>query len=127
MNNLLSNAIKFTPENGDGKGQGPHHHRTRRQLHLSRRESGRHGHRHCSGRTEKTSSEVLSNQTRIQYQQQGWGIGLSLVQRLVTIHKGTIELKSELQHGSTFRILLNVDAKAFDRQSSSPTTKSLYC
>lgn len=117
MNNLLSNAIKFTPENGEVKvkasiitGQEDNY----TYLDVRVADTG-------IGIAQEEQKNIFQKfyQTKQGYNtnNKGWGIGLSLVQRLVTIHKGTIELKSELQHGSTFRILLNVDAKAFDRQS----------
>ena len=43
----------------------------------------------------------------------GWGIGLSLVKRLVALHKGHITVKSKVNQGSTFHILLNVSSQAY--------------
>lgn len=117
MNNLLSNAIKFTPENGEVKvkasiitGQDDNY--TYLDVRVSDTGIG-------IAKEEQKNIFQRFYQTKRGYNanSKGWGIGLSLVQRLVTIHKGKIELESELRHGSTFRVLLNVDAKAFDRQS----------
>ncbi|MGI6242287.1 MAG: two-component regulator propeller domain-containing protein [Prevotella sp.] len=117
MNNLLSNAIKFTPENGEVKvkasiitGQDDDY--TYLDVRVS--DTG-------IGIAPEEQDRIFQKfyQTKRGYNanSKGWGIGLSLVQRLVTIHKGSIKLKSELRHGSTFRVLLNVDARAFEQQS----------
>ena len=36
----------------------------------------------------------------------GHGIGLSLVEKIISLHKGTITVKSEIMKGSTFTIYL---------------------
>jgi signal transduction histidine kinase len=36
----------------------------------------------------------------------GHGIGLSLVEKIVTLHKGKLNVESELQQGSTFTVSL---------------------
>ncbi|NDV81746.1 two-component regulator propeller domain-containing protein [Bacteroides sp. 51] len=43
----------------------------------------------------------------------GFGIGLALVRELVMLHKGSIEINSELNKGSDFMIRLNVSPEAF--------------
>ena len=40
---------------------------------------------------------------------EGWGIGLSLVRRLAEVHKGTVSVDSQLGQGSTFTCHLCVD------------------
>ncbi len=47
----------------------------------------------------------------------GWGIGLSLVKRLVDLHKGEVQLDSTVGQGSTFTVWLNVSANAFPEKS----------
>ena len=55
----------------------------------------------------------------------GWGIGLSLVKRLVEIHKGFIGLESEVNRGSDFQVWVNVDRRAFDEKSLVGDAKTL--
>lgn len=40
---------------------------------------------------------------------QGTGIGLSLVKSLVSLHRGTIDVESEVGHGSNFRVVLPLE------------------
>ena len=45
---------------------------------------------------------------------EGIGLGLSIVYRIVTTHNGTIEVESELEKGSTFRIRLPISLESGD-------------
>lgn len=47
-------------------------------------------------------------------QKPGWGLGLSLVKKIVTNHEGTISVKSSLKEGTTFKVIL---PKTSTRQS----------
>ena len=38
--------------------------------------------------------------------QKGHGIGMALVHKIITLHKGKIEVKSKSGHGTTFRVKL---------------------
>ncbi len=49
----------------------------------------------------------------------GFGIGLALVREIVLLHKGSIEVKSELGKGSDFIVKLNVSGDAFDPDEKS--------
>ena len=53
---------------------------------------------------------------------QGAGIGLSLVEEFVRIHKGTIDLSSELDRGSKFIITIPADKSSYSKLELSETT-----
>jgi len=57
----------------------------------------------------------------------GWGLGLSIAQQILRAHHGTIDYRSKLGHGTTFRISLPV-ARSFThaRQSASKPVSSLW-
>jgi signal transduction histidine kinase len=40
----------------------------------------------------------------------GTGLGLALVQRMVQAHRGTVTVRSEVGHGTTFRVELPLEA-----------------
>lgn len=96
-NNLLSNAIKFT-ENGGVSMTTDY---SNGVLILVVEDTG-------SGMTEDeqqrifTAFERLSNATA----QDGFGLGLSVVKRIVDMLKGTIDLQSEKGKGSRFTVRL---------------------
>lgn len=96
-NNLLSNAIKFT-ENGGVSMTTDYNNGT---LTLIVEDTG-------TGMTEDeqqrifTAFERLSNATA----QDGFGLGLSVVKRIVDMLKGTIDLQSEKGKGSRFTVRL---------------------
>ena len=94
-NNLLSNAIKFT-ENGSvsltmGYNNG--------MLKLIVKDTG-------SGMTEEEQQRVFGAFERLSNAaaKDGFGLGLSIVQRIVTMLGGTIQLKSEKGKGSRFTV-----------------------
>ena len=94
-NNLLSNAIKFT-ENGGVSLTTDYNHGV---LKLIVEDTG-------TGMTEEEQQRVfgaferLSNATA----KDGFGLGLSIVQRIVTMLGGTIRLKSEKGKGSHIKV-----------------------
>jgi ligand-binding sensor domain-containing protein/signal transduction histidine kinase/DNA-binding response OmpR family regulator len=49
----------------------------------------------------------------------GFGIGLALVKEIVLLHKGTIEVKSEIDKGSDFIVKINVSGDAFENDEKS--------
>ena len=55
----------------------------------------------------------------------GWGLGLALVKRLTSIHKGNISVESTIDQGSCFVANLNVSELAFDMQDKINSDKTL--
>lgn len=113
LNNLMSNAIKFTPKGGsiaveasiDSRQDSPH-----TFLRCSVRDTG-------IGILPEELDKIFDRfyQTRRGYyaDSSGWGIGLSLVQRLVDIHQGRVDVQSTVGQGTTFTIWLCVSEAAF--------------
>lgn len=100
--NLLSNAFKFTP--AGGSIAFILRHLENGNIELSVKDSG-------IG-ISKENVELLFDRFKSfshSTLQSGSGIGLSLVQELVKLHKGKINLQSDVGIGSTFSVILNLD------------------
>lgn len=59
------------------------------------------------------------------YHTTGHGIGLSLTKDLVTLHHGTIEVKSQLGQGTTFSVTLPITEDAFSEEEIDKSILSL--
>lgn len=120
LNNLLSNAVKYTPKGGEidvrasiveepsaTSGAAPAIY-----LYFEVRDTG-------IGIAPEEIQNIFTKyyQTRRGYNanHHGWGIGLATVSKLVEIHRGSIEVESVMEEGSTFRVRLLVSPGAFDQ------------
>jgi signal transduction histidine kinase len=98
--NLLSNAVKFTPQNGridlnlemDGD-----------RLMITVADNGLGMSKDDLSKVGTPFYQANSNLSR---QQEGAGLGLSLVRQLATRHGGAIEISSELGKGTSVRVAL---------------------
>ncbi len=101
ITNLLDNAIKYTPEAGT-IGLSILH-RTTQKIQVTICDNG-------SGIPEDKRKRIFEDSFRLQrdVDQDGYGIGLSLCQRIVRSHYGQIWVDSVLDQGSCFHFTLPV-------------------
>lgn len=113
--NLLSNAFKYTPKQGTIAVKisfRPLNEIT--MMRLSVADSG-------TGISEEDLPKIferfyISNSSD---QSQSHGIGLSLTQELVSQHKGTIQVRSQLSEGSVFTIEIPISKNAYTNEELS--------
>jgi PAS domain S-box-containing protein len=97
--NLLSNAIKFTPKNGLVELSA---FTTEKWVHLAVKDTG-------IGMREEDLARIFEPFAQAKNSpshQRGFGLGLTLAQRLAQLHGGRIEVSSQLGVGSTFTLVL---------------------
>jgi signal transduction histidine kinase len=97
MDNLMSNAVRYTPEDGTILLQAKEQKET---VQFSVRDSGR-----------GIEAERLANifgRFNASAHDQGTGLGLALVRRLVELLGGQVSVESRLGHGATFTFTLPV-------------------
>lgn len=116
VNNLLSNAFKYTQKGGDVR------------LRASITEDD-HGGLFLKITVADTGIGIaVEDQKKIfqpYYQagkegmskRPGWGIGLTIIQSLAQLHKGTVSLESVPGQGSIFTVMLDVSSGAFPIES----------
>lgn len=125
LGNLLSNAFKFTSSGGQVSVKANitvYENDPLTYMQVSVADTGI-----------GIAPEELNNIFTLYYQTKrgynldnsGWGIGLSLVKRLVEIHKGTIQVESELGKGTIFTFLLCVSSDAFESNCLTTSDKVL--
>jgi signal transduction histidine kinase len=104
--NLLSNGIKFTPKGGTVQLRAGASNNT---VTIAVEDSG-------IGISPADQKRLFREFERIDPavgpRSEGTGLGLALVKRLVELHSGTVQVKSELGHGSTFVVTLPTPSSA---------------
>ena len=95
INNFMTNAIKYNIENGsisisDGMNNG--------QYYLTISDTG------CGMDTEQQKN-IFDRFSRVNFSEDGHGLGLAIAQSIASLHKITIEVESELGKGSDFTLL----------------------
>ena len=106
VNNLLSNAFKYTEE---GESITVKLYQEAGDLVLQVTDTG-------IGIPKEKQEKIFERFYQVESGREGSGIGLSLVQRLVELHPGRIELESEPGKGSTFSIYLPQDKSVYSRE-----------
>lgn len=99
--NLLDNAMKYTPEGGTITVSALH--RTTQKIQVSICDTG-------PGIPEENQQRIFEDRFRLKRDEstEGYGIGLSLCQRIVRAHYGQIWVDSEPDQGSCFHFTLPV-------------------
>lgn len=100
--NLLSNAIKFTPENGKIEVYIKH---DEKYVYISIKDNG-------IGIPEEKVDQIFHRfyqvDSILSRKSEGSGIGLCIVDEIIKIHGGKVNIESEVNKGSTFEIILNL-------------------
>ncbi len=109
--NLLSNAIKFTPEDGAIKISLTKSHGDHQELKISVKDSGHGILKQDLPHLFNHFFQVSNSVTKIG---EGTGIGLSLTKELIELMDGSIEVRSELNKGSDFTVLLPIKTDISD-------------
>lgn len=115
VTNLLSNAFKFTPEEGIIGLRLELH-----KVYQGTTESIKRVSIHVSDTGKGISTEHIQHIFDRFYQipekvdRVGTGVGLSLCKELMEVHRGAIEVQSDLGAGSDFKIHFPVTLEAFD-------------
>ncbi|MBW4641275.1 MAG: histidine kinase [Gloeocapsa sp. UFS-A4-WI-NPMV-4B04] len=101
LTNLLDNAIKYTPESGMIRISGLH--RTTQKVQISVCDNG-------PGIPEENRDRIFEERFRLERDahQEGYGIGLSLCQRIIRAHYGQVWVDSPPTGGSCFHFTLPV-------------------
>lgn len=110
MNNLLSNAFKYTEA---GESIVVKLYEENENLVLQVADTG-------VGIPKDKQQKIFERFYQIENEHSGSGIGLSLIQRLVELHHGKIDLKSEIGKGSVFTVYIPQNESAY-------TVEELQC
>ena len=105
LNNLLSNAFKYTDEGSITVKV----YESEDNLKIEVSDTG-------AGIPAGKQDRIFERFYQIDNEHIGSGIGLSLIQRLVELHHGTISLQSEVGKGSTFTVNLPSTPEAYSQE-----------
>lgn len=101
MNNLISNAVKY---NKAGGRVDIFVEKKKNQIHITVADTG-------IGLKKEDKEKIFEDFVRIKSSQTrevtGSGLGLSIVKKIVDMYQGEIEVESELNKGTSFKIVLN--------------------
>lgn len=126
-NNLIGNAIKFSDSGGQLKIKSL---KNKNTVIVIISDNG-------IGMTKETQEKIYDKffQADTSHSQDGAGLGLSIVKRIIAVHQGKIHIDSELNKGTTFTIDLpmlkkqlynfNIGNKYYSLQSSSDSPQPL--
>ena len=117
LNNLISNAFKYTDKGSISVSAKI----SRQELVIEVRDTG------C-GIAASKQDKIFERFYQLESKHIGSGIGLSLVQRLVELHHGRLELESEEGKGSVFRVIIpqSPDAYSDDEFDREGTEKDVH-
>ena len=108
--NLLTNAQKYTPNHGAIVCSA---NVNENRFFFEIKNSG-------EGINENDIKKIFDRFYQVNTNQQGVGIGLALIKELVTLHKGTITVKSTPNEWTTFTIDLPIDKDTFKNNTEAP-------
>ena len=103
--NLFDNAIKFSKQGGTIKLTLDYGEHNTAVVHII--DNG-------IGMTKEDCTRIFDQfyQADVSHSKAGNGLGLTIVQRIITLHKGTIDVTSELGNGSDFKVVIPVNMPA---------------
>lgn len=119
--NLLSNAIKFTNENGKIEVYMKH---DENFVYISIKDNG-------IGIPQEKINQIFHRfyqvDSILSRRSEGSGIGLCIVDEIIKMHKGKVNIYSEVNKGTTFEVVLNIakDDNIEDDNMEDKTDKSL--
>lgn len=114
--NILENALDYTPEAGQVEISA---HEEDDYITMKFRDNGK-------GINEEEQTRIFNRFYRgdLARSTRGSGLGLSIVQKIIHAHNGTINVESQLNHGSTFIIHLPIAQQA---DPTSQETSGIGC
>jgi len=118
VTNLIGNAIKFTPEEGRVTIKARTYND---ELALSVIDTG-------MGIPKEALTKIFDRFYRVKRQGQeiqGTGLGLAIVNKIVTAHKGRIDVESQVEQGTTFTVYLPLQSEDLPETDTEQTDEVL--